>query len=723
MKLTVNFVPSLVQQLAGGGRRRASTRGCGWRRIAERRGTPPSARFAVERFFSLNWDRSVRAAPALRASCSSASASARARRLQFRRRCARSDGAVQPRLARLRGARRRRASSTRSSKRGAAFRDADLALVVDRQRRACARVLPLYRELAARGQVELSSSPFYHPIVPLLDRQRARARARCPIGDAAAAASPIPSDADAQIVRGADGPRARLRRAAARHVAARGLGLAGGGRRLRARRHRLARHRRGQPVALAGDVAARRTGAAISIASGATAASTWSSAIARSPTRSASPTRTATPRAGVADLLARARVTPRASRRRRPASRRWCPSSSTARTRGSRTPATASRSCARSSSALSSRPRAAAPRRSASHLDAGAGAPRAARAALGLVDRLGLPHLDRRSRQEPRLGAARPRARPLRPRASPRARTPAQRDAAYEHLLAAEGSDWFWWFGEPFHSMEDALFDALFRAHLAGAYQALGLPRAARARRAGRRARRRAHGDAAAGVRAPWGFIRPHDRRHTASTTGRAPAAIACRAAPPWPTRRSSPPSSSASIARCSICASSRPTAAPPSSPPRASRSTSPSARRATATSILSSTPEAASTVDGERDGGTRRHGRTVELAVPFGALGAAPDDRLLLTFRLFAGGRAAGALPRRRRARAHRPRRRIRSRELVGVVGAAWAGRRRRGGAGRRAAPRAPRRRTAPSAPTSRYFCHASFAVGSASAVRVRPR
>jgi hypothetical protein len=49
------------------------------------------------------------------------------------------------------------------------------------------------------------------------------------------------------------------------------------------------------------------------------------------------------------------------------------------------------------------------------------------------------------------------------------------REAALEQLLAAEGSDWFWWFGEPFTSMEDALFDALFRAHLAGAYRALGV--------------------------------------------------------------------------------------------------------------------------------------------------------------------------------------------------------------------------------------------------------
>src|SRR5262249_24071137 len=46
---------------------------------------------------------------------------------------------------------------------------------------------------------------------------------------------------------------------------------------------------------------------------------------------------------------------------------------------------------------------------------------------------------------------------------------------AREHLLVAEGSDWFWWFGEPFHSAEDRIFDHLFRARLAAAYRAAGL--------------------------------------------------------------------------------------------------------------------------------------------------------------------------------------------------------------------------------------------------------
>ncbi|MEM7553577.1 MAG: glycoside hydrolase [Cyanobacteria bacterium P01_A01_bin.84] len=43
----------------------------------------------------------------------------------------------------------------------------------------------------------------------------------------------------------------------------------------------------------------------------------------------------------------------------------------------------------------------------------------------------------------------------------------------WEALYAAEGSDWFWWFGEGHSSNQDAIFDELFRQHLRGIYQAL----------------------------------------------------------------------------------------------------------------------------------------------------------------------------------------------------------------------------------------------------------
>ena len=47
---------------------------------------------------------------------------------------------------------------------------------------------------------------------------------------------------------------------------------------------------------------------------------------------------------------------------------------------------------------------------------------------------------------------------------------------AWEALYAAEGSDWFWWFGEGHSSNQDAMFDQLFRQHLRAIYDALNEP-------------------------------------------------------------------------------------------------------------------------------------------------------------------------------------------------------------------------------------------------------
>src|SRR2546422_3293981 len=49
-----------------------------------------------------------------------------------------------------------------------------------------------------------------------------------------------------------------------------------------------------------------------------------------------------------------------------------------------------------------------------------------------------------------------------------------QLSAAYESLLAAEGSDWCWWYGPENSSVNDAEFDAIYRKHLTEVYIALG---------------------------------------------------------------------------------------------------------------------------------------------------------------------------------------------------------------------------------------------------------
>lgn len=49
-------------------------------------------------------------------------------------------------------------------------------------------------------------------------------------------------------------------------------------------------------------------------------------------------------------------------------------------------------------------------------------------------------------------------------------------DEAARHLLVAEGSDWFWWYGPEHTSADDAEFDRLFRQRLAQVYTALDQP-------------------------------------------------------------------------------------------------------------------------------------------------------------------------------------------------------------------------------------------------------
>ena len=50
----------------------------------------------------------------------------------------------------------------------------------------------------------------------------------------------------------------------------------------------------------------------------------------------------------------------------------------------------------------------------------------------------------------------------------------AQRRLAFEEILIAEGSDWNWWYGPEHHSANDRDFDELYRTHLSNIYQALG---------------------------------------------------------------------------------------------------------------------------------------------------------------------------------------------------------------------------------------------------------
>jgi alpha-amylase/alpha-mannosidase (GH57 family) len=47
-------------------------------------------------------------------------------------------------------------------------------------------------------------------------------------------------------------------------------------------------------------------------------------------------------------------------------------------------------------------------------------------------------------------------------------------DEVETELMRAQGSDWFWWYGDDHHSPQKDLFDVLFRTHLANIYSLLG---------------------------------------------------------------------------------------------------------------------------------------------------------------------------------------------------------------------------------------------------------
>ncbi len=59
---------------------------------------------------------------------------------------------------------------------GGGFTEEDKAAVLQAHLDLLGRILPAYREAASRGQIELTASPYYHPILPLLcDTRSARA--------------------------------------------------------------------------------------------------------------------------------------------------------------------------------------------------------------------------------------------------------------------------------------------------------------------------------------------------------------------------------------------------------------------------------------------------------------------------------------------------------------------------------------------------------------------
>jgi alpha-amylase/alpha-mannosidase (GH57 family) len=162
---TINFVPSLVEQLEDYARGRAIDPALAASQREPLR--PEDKQYLLQSFFSINWDRFVWPVP---------------RYAQLARvREAVNGGAellsdifwidlvVWFNLAWVDPSTRRRDPRLRALvEKGQNFDRSDIATVLAYHREACAGVIPAYRQLADRGQVELSTTPFFHPILPLI---------------------------------------------------------------------------------------------------------------------------------------------------------------------------------------------------------------------------------------------------------------------------------------------------------------------------------------------------------------------------------------------------------------------------------------------------------------------------------------------------------------------------------------------------------------------------
>ncbi len=168
-RVTVNFVPSLVEQLE------AAAAGTSRERYLELTRTPAEAlgaderRFVLRQFFMADRERSVRPFPRYQELLdrrgedparidASRFSSGDLRDLQL--------------LFNLTwmgfAARRDEPEVARLVEKGRDFTEEDKRALLAAQQRLVERIVPLWRKLSEAGQVELSTTPYFHPILPLV---------------------------------------------------------------------------------------------------------------------------------------------------------------------------------------------------------------------------------------------------------------------------------------------------------------------------------------------------------------------------------------------------------------------------------------------------------------------------------------------------------------------------------------------------------------------------
>lgn len=178
MRCTINLVPSLLKQIERYTERGGSDRFLDVSRLPADGLTESDALFLLDNFFMIAAEHNIKPWPAYwdlherrqpgRAKAASKLHLFGARRLR--------DLQVWYNLAWLHPlAFERDPNLAELRRKGRDFTEQDKAYVLNKHLDLLRQVIPLHQQLAQRGQVELTTTPFYHPILPLLlDKKLAR---------------------------------------------------------------------------------------------------------------------------------------------------------------------------------------------------------------------------------------------------------------------------------------------------------------------------------------------------------------------------------------------------------------------------------------------------------------------------------------------------------------------------------------------------------------------
>jgi len=171
VKCTINLVPSMLAQLQDYVDGKATDRFLSSTEIPADELTADDACFILDHFFMAQWDRMIRVHPRYKQLLDMrrvGKCGARQALDDFKTNDLR-DLQVWFNLAWFHPVSFEESAVLRYLlEKGHDFTEEDKQAMLAEQRSILARVIPLHKELAARGQVELTTTPYYHPILPLL---------------------------------------------------------------------------------------------------------------------------------------------------------------------------------------------------------------------------------------------------------------------------------------------------------------------------------------------------------------------------------------------------------------------------------------------------------------------------------------------------------------------------------------------------------------------------